>query len=201
MAMMTLGLMAMHMKNIIHRDFKTQNIFITKDEILKIGDFGISREHNSTTAKQMTSCGTPYFMPPEVIQGKPYDNKADVWALGVILYELVTFKKPFDDEGIQGVFDKIVKHPYEPFPQETDSDLKMLIGALLNKDFRKRPTIFELAQIPCMRTAIQKFVEENKLEEKVDVRIESSNLDGPKCVGGIVLATKHLFYNKGAIID
>jgi len=64
----------------------------------------------------MTACGTPYFMPPEVILGRPYDNKADVWALGVILYELVTFKKPFDDESIPQLFEKITKHPHEPFP-------------------------------------------------------------------------------------
>jgi NIMA (never in mitosis gene a)-related kinase len=57
--------------------------------------------------KAMTSCGTPYFMPPEVCAGKPYDSKADVWAIGVILYELITFKKPFDSDTVQGVFDKI----------------------------------------------------------------------------------------------
>ena len=48
--------------------------------------------------KVMTSVGTPYFMPPEVTLGKPYDSKADVWAIGIILYELITFKKPFDGD-------------------------------------------------------------------------------------------------------
>lgn len=56
----------------------------------------------------MTACGTPYFMSPEVCQGKPYDSKADVWAVGVILYELITMKKPFDSDSISGVFEKIV---------------------------------------------------------------------------------------------
>jgi len=167
MAEMTLGLLAMHSKNILHRDIKTQNIFITASEVLKIGDFGISREVNSQTAKIMTSCGTPYFMPPEVIQGKPYDNKADIWALGIILYELITFKKPFDDETINGVFDKIVRSPYEPLPAEIDSDLKMLVAALLNKDHRKRPNVFDLANIPCIRSRIQQFVEKYNCEEQV----------------------------------
>lgn len=66
MAQITLGVMAMHSKNILHRDIKTQNIFITQKDILKIGDFGISKQVETLTPMQMTSCGTPYFMPPEV---------------------------------------------------------------------------------------------------------------------------------------
>ena len=95
--------MVMHAKNILHRDIKTQNIFITTNGVLKLGDFGISRELESIDAKAGTSCGTPLFMPPEVCLGKPYDNKADVWAVGVILYELITLKKPFESETINGV--------------------------------------------------------------------------------------------------
>ncbi len=106
----------MHSKNIMHRDIKTQNIFITQNDILKIGDFGISKQVETINPMAMTACGTPYFMPPEVCQGKPYDSKADVWAVGVILYELITLKKPFDSDSINGVFEKIVKQPIEPLP-------------------------------------------------------------------------------------
>ena len=82
----------MHSKNILHRDIKTQNIFITKDGILKLGDFGISRELESRDQKAATSCGTPIVMSPEVCLGLPYDTKADVWSLGVILYELIMMR-------------------------------------------------------------------------------------------------------------
>jgi serine/threonine protein kinase len=51
----------------------------------------------------MTSCGTPLFTPPEVCLGKPYDHKADVWAVGIILYELITLKSPFNSETVNGV--------------------------------------------------------------------------------------------------
>lgn len=95
-AQITLALMAMHSKNILHRDIKTKNIFVTKGDILKLGDFGISRQMDTKSALNATSCGTPYYMSPEVCASQPYDSKADVWALGVILYELITFKKPFD---------------------------------------------------------------------------------------------------------
>jgi len=66
MAQITLGVMAMHSKNILHRDIKTQNIFIAAAETLKIGDFGISKQVETITPMAMTACGTPYFMPPEV---------------------------------------------------------------------------------------------------------------------------------------
>ena len=77
-----------------------------------------------------------------------------MWAVGVILYELVTLKKPFDSDSINGVFEKIVKAPLEPLPQSVDSSLKMLVAALLNKDYNKRPNIFEVSQIPCVKKSI-----------------------------------------------
>lgn len=102
-AQITLAIIVMHAKNILHRDVKTQNIFIAKNEVLKLGDFGISRALEFKEAKAQTSVGTPLFMPPEVCQGKEYDNKADVWALGVILYELITLKKPFESPTVNGL--------------------------------------------------------------------------------------------------
>jgi NIMA (never in mitosis gene a)-related kinase len=70
---------------------------------LKLGDFGISRSLEFYDAKANTSCGTPLFMPPEVCEGMNYDHKADVWAVGVILYELITFKKPFESPTVNGL--------------------------------------------------------------------------------------------------
>ena len=157
----------MHSKNILHRDIKTQNIFITQNDILKMGDFGISRQMETLTPMAMTACGTPYFMPPEVCMGKPYDSKADVWAIGVILYELITFKKPFDSDSINGVFEKIKKSPIEPLPQSVDSSLKLLVSSLLNKDYNKRPNIFEISKIPCIKRHIIKFIDEYNLSDEV----------------------------------
>lgn len=166
-AQITLALMAMHSKNILHRDIKTQNIFITKNDILKLGDFGISKQVDTKSALNATSCGTPYYMSPEVCKEQPYDSKADVWALGVILYELITLKKPFDAEKMQQLFEKIIKESYQPLPEDTHSNLKMLISALLNKDYSKRPNIFEFSRIPCVNKSIRKFVEENNLQQEV----------------------------------
>lgn len=94
-AQITLSLLSLHSKRILHRDVKTQNILI-KEGVLKLGDFGISRTLEEDLDKAETICGTPYFMPPEVCNNHPYDFKADVWAMGVIVYELITLRKPFD---------------------------------------------------------------------------------------------------------
>jgi len=77
-----LGVMLMHSKNILHRDLKSQNLFLTSDGTIKIGDFGISKELPTLDSLAKTSCGTPYFMPPEVCKGEPYGEKIDIWAIG-----------------------------------------------------------------------------------------------------------------------
>ncbi len=99
--------------------------------------------------------------------GKPYDSKADVWAVGVILYELITLRKPFDSDSINGVFEKIKKQPIDPLPQSVDSSLKLLVTSLLNKDYNKRPSIFEVAKMPAVKKQIIKFVDEYNLRDEV----------------------------------
>lgn len=143
-AQITLSLLALHCKQILHRDIKTQNIFI-KEGVLKLGDFGISKALATEDAMAQTKCGTPYFMPPEVCKGCPYDAKADVWAMGVIIYELVTLKKPFDSKTVEGIQDVIINNPVDPLPQGTSGSLQLLVNALLNKDKDKRPSIFDIA--------------------------------------------------------
>ena len=83
----------------MHRDIKTQNIFI-KNNVLKLGDFGISKALPKEEDMAHSILGTPLFMPPEVAKGHAYDSKADIWAFGVIIYELTTLKKPFDGDSI-----------------------------------------------------------------------------------------------------
>ena len=109
-----------------------------------------------------TACGTPYFMPPEVCEGKPYGEKADIWAIGCILYELATLKKPFDSDTIHGVFNLIINQPLDPIPEEVDTDIRMLILQLLDKDQSKRLSIWDCANLPYIKSRINQLVADEK---------------------------------------
>ena len=87
---MSIGLYYIHSKKIIHRDIKTLNIFLTKDLDAKIGDLGVAKILENTNHAN-TFIGTPYYVSPEMCKNKPYNEKSDIWALGCILYELLTF--------------------------------------------------------------------------------------------------------------
>ena len=127
-------------------------------------------------------------MPPEVCLGKPYDHKADVWAVGVILYELITLRKPFDSDSINGVFEKIKKAPIDPLPSSVDSSLKLLVTSLLNKDYNKRPSIFEVAKMPAVKKHIIKFVDEFNLRDEVMAifDIESDRKEEKTAIPGVI---------------
>ena len=85
----------MHKKRIMHRDLKPANIFIDNNGDLKVGDLGLSRQLSSQTFEAFSRVGTPLYMSPEVLQGKGYDWKSDVWSLGCIAYELCMLRSPF----------------------------------------------------------------------------------------------------------
>jgi NIMA (never in mitosis gene a)-related kinase len=113
---MCLGLKHVHDRKIIHRDLKGANVFLTKKGIVKIGDFGIAKVLSHTVQKARTMVGTPYYLSPEIVQSKPYNNKTDIWSLGVMLYELCALKPPFDAPSIHLLSMKIVRGIYNPVP-------------------------------------------------------------------------------------
>ena len=85
-----------HKRRIIHRDIKASNIFLSTMEIVKLGDFGISRVLENSLEAAMTVVGTPYYLSPELCQNKLYTIKTDIWALGCLLYEMCEFKVIFN---------------------------------------------------------------------------------------------------------
>ena len=128
-----------HGRKILHRDLKSQNIFLTANNTIKLGDFGISNVLENTCDQALTVQGTPYYMSPEVCQSKPYTYTSDVWALGCILYELCTLKHAFSAENLLGLVFKIVQDKQEPISSEYSADLRNLVSLMLNKDEKKRP--------------------------------------------------------------
>lgn len=96
MVQIILALKHMHDRKVIHRDIKAENVFLTKENFVKIGDFGISRMLDNTLANARTRIGTPYYLSPEICMDKAYDARTDMWALGVVLYQLCAQRHPFD---------------------------------------------------------------------------------------------------------
>ena len=84
----TQALQYIHKRNILHRDIKTRNIFLTSDNVIKIGDFGNSKTLNHTSDLATTAIATPHNMSPEICRCLPYNSKSDMWSLGNI-FELV----------------------------------------------------------------------------------------------------------------
>ena len=145
------GLQYIHSKNIIHRDIKSQNIFLMKNGKLKIGDFGIAKTLTNTKNNATTIIGTPYYFSPEIINGEPYNYKTDIWSLGVVLYEMCCLKLPFESNNIAQLSIKIMKGKYDPIPNRYSKNLANLIKNMLNIDQKLRPDITEVIQSPLVK--------------------------------------------------
>ena len=145
------GLQYIHSKNIIHRDIKSQNIFLMKNGKIKIGDFGIAKALTKTKNNATTIIGTPYYFSPEIINGEPYNYKTDIWSLGVVLYEMCCLKLPFESNNIAQLSIKIMKGKYDPIPGRYSKNMANLIKNMLNIDQKLRPNINEVMQSPLMK--------------------------------------------------
>ena len=133
-----LALEYVHSQRVLHRDLKAANVFLTEDASIKLGDFGTSRTVSTQSAVN-TVIGTPYYMAPEVLQRVGYGAAADTWSLGVILFELLTLKRPFGGAVLAVLIAKIASGNYDAAALEscTHSDaLKQLASkeGLLHPD-------------------------------------------------------------------
>lgn len=134
------GLKEIHKKNLIHRDLKPDNLFITGDNSIKIGDFGISKQLDSEKEYAKTQTGTMLYMAPEIINGEKYNCKVDIWSLGCIIHELCTLNYCFIGNSISGLIKNISQSNHEKKDQTFYSkNLQDLIDSLLNVDYKKRP--------------------------------------------------------------
>ena len=107
-----LAMKHVHDRKIIHRDIKSQNVFLTKSGMAKLGDFGVARVMNNTRDLAATVIGTPYYLSPEIVQSNSYDMKTDIWSLGVLLYEMCACRPPFNGENLHMLAIQIVSGNY-----------------------------------------------------------------------------------------
>lgn len=164
-AQVVLALHFLHERKVLHRDLKTQNIFLSEDKLF-LGDFGISKTLENTRELANTYIGTPYYMSPELFNYKPYSYKSDIWSLGCVLYEICNLRHAFNAQTINGLAIKILKGNYAPVSTYYSKELRDLISSLLVIDPKQRPSIRKIVQMPFVKKQILNYIIElGELEE------------------------------------
>ena len=126
-----------HRKGIIHRDIKPANILLTTDGKVKITDFGIAKVASSNLTTTGQFLGTPNYMSPEQVSGAPVDGRSDIFSLGVVLYELLTNRKPFQGDNLTAISYKIVHEDFTPpgdLAPEVPNDFNPIVARAMAKD-------------------------------------------------------------------
>ncbi|XP_077473760.1 serine/threonine-protein kinase Nek5 [Stigmatopora argus] len=148
-----LGLKHIHDRKILHRDIKSQNIFLAEGDVkIKLGDFGIARTLTHTLELAKTCVGTPLYLSPEICENRPYNNKTDIWSLGCVLYELCTLRHPFEGSSLSQLLSKICRGRYNPVSARYSHDLRQLITHLFKVNPRERPSVSSVLQRPFLNS-------------------------------------------------
>ncbi|XP_059100846.1 serine/threonine-protein kinase Nek1 isoform X4 [Peromyscus eremicus] len=184
-----LALKHVHDRKILHRDIKSQNIFLTKDGTVQLGDFGIARVLNSTVELARTCIGTPYYLSPEICENKPYNNKSDIWALGCVLYELCTLKHAFEAGNMKNLVLKIISGSFPPVSLHYSYDLRSLLSQLFKRNPRDRPSVNSILEKGFIAKRIEKFLSPELIAEEFCLKTFSKF--GPQPIPGKRPASGH----------
>ncbi|XP_019291845.1 serine/threonine-protein kinase Nek11 isoform X7 [Panthera pardus] len=149
-----LGVDYMHERRILHRDLKSKNIFL-KNNLLKIGDFGVSRLLMGSCDLATTLTGTPHYMSPEALKHQGYNTKSDIWSLACILYEMCCMNHAFTGSNFLSIVLKIVEGDTPSLPQRYPRELNTIMERMLNKSPSLRPSAIEILKIPYIDEQLQ----------------------------------------------
>ena len=180
-----LGIQYIHSPSIhiLHRDIKAANVFLFKNGLVKIGDFGVSREI-SVADPAMTFVGTPYFMSPEMLRGLPYGFPSDIWAAGLMLYELMTGEHAFTAGSREELYEKIKRGQKPETPKGYSPELTSLLESMMNMNPKNRPTADEIIGLPIMQRALRQIEKVMGKKKEGGARgktpSRASSKDGPR---------------------
>lgn len=141
-----------HRRRMIHRDIKSANLFMTSMGLVKLGDFGFSQQYDNTVSGPIaaTFLGTPYYLAPEMWRGNRYGKKADIWASGIVLFELLTTGRPYVAQNMQSLKEKVLLGSFA-IPAHISSEMQEFIKLILQQDPIHRPSAQQLLRTPLMQ--------------------------------------------------
>ena len=160
----TRGLKSLHDLKILHRDFKSANIFLFSDGTAKVGDLNVSKVLHKGLGHTQT--GTPYYASPEVWNNDDYDAKSDIWSLACITYEMLTLNPPFKAETFDGLYKKVTAGKYNKISNKYSDDMEQLLKLLFKVNPKERPTCGEILKHPLVQKRIEFFKAQMGLEDK-----------------------------------
>ena len=149
------GIRHMHEARVMHRDIKPANIFLAANGSVKLGDLGLGRAFSSQTYEALSKVGTPLYMSPEVLDGRGYEWKSDIWSLGCLFYEVAALRSPFFQQGINFYMlgRRIMSRQFEPLPAGYSSEMGQLVDAMLQLEPSHRPSAADILSVARARVA------------------------------------------------
>lgn len=144
----------LHHYGILHRDLKLTNVLLTNTLQIRISDFGLATRLDDLEGEQeMSLCGTPNYISPEIVKSNPYGLSSDVWSLGCMLVVLLTGKPPFQGDHVSETLQLVSKGAYRPLPRVLSRAAKSLVDSILQVDPRQRLTTSEIMVHPYLASA------------------------------------------------